>query len=106
MIASTELIVAPLTRLVSLAEALILGLMGVDRLLQALLIGEAVGLVELPFRLAVVPLREGDHTVAGDGVPDRLLPAGEDVNQDHRVGVFAADALRLPRRARCPRAGC
>ena len=45
-------------------------------------------------------VREVDDVVAGDRVADRLLPAGEDVDEDQRVRVLGA--LVAARQTRCP----
>jgi len=43
-------------------------------------------------------MREVDDVIAGDGVADRLLPAGEDVDKDQRVRVLRALRAHLDRR--------
>ena len=78
--------------LVGLQVTLVAAHRGVHGLAERLGVGEAVGLVDLARRLAVVRLGVGDPVVAGDGEADRLLPAVEDVDQDQRVGGLAADA--------------
>ena len=81
-----------LAGLVGLQVTLVAAHRGVHGLAQRLRVGEAVGLVDLALRLAVVRLGVGHPVVARDREADRLLPAVEDVEEDQRVGGLAADA--------------
>ena len=54
---------------------------------------DAVGLVDLALLLRPDRAGEVDPVVARNGEADRLLAAGEDVDQDQRVGVIAAGAV-------------
>lgn len=65
-----------------------------DVLGNVLVVGVEVGRVDLAFgndgTVDGDGMREVDDVVAGDGVAGRLLPPGEDVDEDQRVGVLRA----------------
>ena len=88
-----------LARLVGGQVPLGLGHVGVVGLVERLVVGVGVGRVDLALGEPVVGgVRVVDDVVAGDREADRLLPAGEDVDQDQRVGVLRALKAGLDRR--------